>query len=528
LPRLRIICLLIVLGLAGCKDSSGAAGDGGPAEESDAGVTEDSGAWVDASTPEDAAADATTDAAALVACPPESIVADGCQSLASASEGVADLCDGYDNDCDGEVDEGCSCVTGNVQECFAGPPGRADTGACQRGTQACTSDLEFAGWGPCERGISPQAELCDRLDNDCNGCIDERPDCARFIECPGENDSRLPKIKPFALTELDGADFYNGSDVARWSWTVEGSPCDQLFASIPGANASATSGRLSYSLTNANEQKAQVRFTLSGTYLVTLKIETHSGETLSCTFPLVVGAGGIRVELCWDKTGPTAGSKFVDLDLHLALKGKTSAFDFSDDAVPATTSKDFYAATFAAQTTLSPNGIWGHPPSPDVRGCLTGSRKTDPAPRTPALPGSADAIHDARNNCINPRLDLDNQGNTSTTRYLPENINLDNPRKGEIFQVAVNHVTPEATRVRARVNVYCGGKLRGTYEIDPAKTAFSDTPDGEHELWRVVEIAPRVSSQGVTSDCEVTPLTPPDAPQAPLITIDQSLITWSD
>ena len=94
--------------------------------------------------------------------------------------------------------------------------------------------------------------------------------------------------------------------------------------------------------------------------------------------------------------------------------------------------------------------------------CLTG-----PAPATRRPPGSADQIHNLRNNCVNPRLDLDNQGNTSTSRYLPENINLDNPRAGEIFQVAVDHVSQKAIRVQALVNVYCGGKLRGSYRARP-------------------------------------------------------------
>jgi len=517
LPRfsvsfISLIHVLCVLGASACKSDAAPPGK----------VTADAGELGDAATdamsmPANADADASTDAdAALAFCAPESLVPDGCIVLGAGGEGAADLCDGYDNDCDGTIDDGCSCVVGSVQDCFDGPPGRADTGACKRGTQVCYGGLEFAGWGACERGISPQPEVCDRLDNDCNGCVDEREDCAVFIDCPGEDDVRLPPVKPFAVTTLDASMFYNGNDVASYAWSVAGSPCDQLFSSIPGFNPKANA--LSYTLTNATSPKAQVHFTLSGTYLITLTIVRKSGDTLSCTFPLVVGAGGLRVELCWDKTGPTAGSQAVDLDLHLALKNRTSAFFATQGA-----SQDFYAFTFANENFAVPAGIWGHAPSPDVTGCLTG-----PLPgNQDALPGSADQIHELRHNCVNPRLDLDNQGNTSTTRYLPENINLDNPRAGEVFQVAVNYVTPKAIPVRALVNVYCGGKLRGSYLLDPTQTPFSDTANAQQELWRVAQIAPVVNAQGVTTDCNVTPLHPSGAPQDNLVTIGDSSITWS-
>ncbi|MFT3927596.1 MAG: MopE-related protein [Myxococcales bacterium] len=467
-------------------------------------------AGMDATLPDaDGSTDAALDGASALMCPAEELVPDGCLVLGPGGEAAASLCDGYDNDCNGLIDDGCTCVVGSVQDCFDGPPGHAKVGACQHGTQVCYGGLEFAGWGPCERGISPQPEVCDRLDNDCNGCVDEREDCNVFIDCPGEDDVRLPPVKPFAVTTLDAAMFYNGNDVASYTWSVAGSPCDELFASIPGFDPKQSS--LSYTLQNANAQQAQVKFTLSGTYLVTLTIVRTSGDTLGCTFPLVVGAGGLRVELCWDKTGPTSVTNFVDLDLHLALQGRTSKWYANNGA-----DKDLYAFTFANENFTLAWGVWGHPPSPDVSGCLTGG-----------LPGSADQIHQLRNNCVNPRLDLDNQGNTSTKRYLPENINLDNPRAGEIFQVAVDHVTGDPIPVRALVNVYCGGKLRGSYQLDPTKTPFSDTANAQQELWRVAQIAPVVSAQGVTTDCAVTPLHPSDAPQDNLVTVGDSSITWS-
>jgi len=51
---------------------------------------------------------------------------------------------------------------------------------------------------------------------------------------------------------------------------------------------------LSFTLKDEKTSQAKVEFTLSGTYLVTLTIVLKSGQTLSCTFPIIVGAAGLR------------------------------------------------------------------------------------------------------------------------------------------------------------------------------------------------------------------------------------------
>ncbi len=152
---------------------------------------------------------------------------DGCECEVTVDQ--TEYCDGVDNDCDGVVDEdvagtGIACETALPGECTAG------TTQCNDGVFECVSN------------ILAEAEVCDGLDNDCDGLVDEENTWAPYDDgLSGANVTRVvhdPRTAGVAYM-LAGDKLYRSIDSGL------------TFIQLPVANTSLN--ELAFPPTNPNE-----------------------------------------------------------------------------------------------------------------------------------------------------------------------------------------------------------------------------------------------------------------------------------
>jgi Notch 1 len=141
-------------------------------------------------------------ACVLTACDPgfgnlDGDTANGCEAPCTPENPGPEVCDGEDNDCDGEIDEGFDltsdgehCGECNLRCAFANAAGACVQGDCELvGCERGFSDADGDSGNGCEARCEPTnegVEICDDLDNDCNGVVDDGVDKETDIEnCGG-------------------------------------------------------------------------------------------------------------------------------------------------------------------------------------------------------------------------------------------------------------------------------------------------------------------------------------------------------
>jgi len=354
---------------------------------------------------------------------------------------VPESCDNLDNDCDGPIDEGITmtcgtdvgaCTSGTMT-CSAGSfgacvgeigPGTevcntiddncdgvvdegcacvdgatadcgSDVGVCEFGTQTCTGGA----WGSCVGGVGPSPEICGNgLDEDCNGTADGG--------CPGGDDPVVTcggsiSTEPLNTVTISASGFDPDGGPVTYSWSVTSAPVGST--STPAAPTAATTTFF---------------VDLAGDYVLTVVVTDDEGATASCAIMIsAIPLEDLHVELIWDES-------WGDADLHMLRPGANPATDWYRIGAP-TAELD----------------------------CFFGNKNAKWPPTGPAGDAS---------------LDIDD-----TDGYGPENINVANSPSAGTYPIAVAYycsrsvgpgmIDPGDGPSNATVRVYCGGVLAAEY-----------------------------------------------------------------
>jgi len=249
-----------------------------------------------------------------------------CQTVCDAPPNAGPLCDngnctlGQCNagwaDCNLDPADGCEwntlqdgpclCTPGDTQTCYTGAAGTENVGLCKGGISTC---LGGVAWGSCMGQVLPAAELCNQLDDDCDGAIEPQP-CEQCVPNTGMCMGQVGKsCKPDGL----------GYVFETCDPLLQGTTCNPATGTCDGecgytALGSSYIGCDYYPTVTANQVLTQFHFAVAvsnTTNSVATITVTKGGLAVTST---TVAANSVKVlTLPWETTlkGPESASAIV-------------------------------------------------------------------------------------------------------------------------------------------------------------------------------------------------------------------------